>query len=384
MVIVPAMRRGGERLRSNRTSAADLWLIVALVALVGCSPPAAPLSASPNFAASPTVALPSPSVVPPTAALSSAALPNATPCVPTSYPPPPPPPRPKPQPEFNGRAIDPYPYSIGLVKVQIAVCRDAASLVAKYGLKGPATYATPPPFTDADRQFGLDRFFYLGVVPGTEPQEVERLAVHPEDFVSVTLPYIPIVSVVTTAPMPMPPNPAVGPPGSSFSMLLCCWPAGTAVTKTFSVPDGTSRTVPDVAGADGRVPAGWGGSPEDPRGLYVVTATGGGRADRLRFAIGGSCRVASQFVGDGDNAIFGHLPDRLEVTFCGGTELGPAEIARFLADYSLMRSSISQREGASVYVLQIQGSETSVSLVRRALADERVRSASVVPVVPGP
>jgi len=53
-------------------------------------------------------------------------------------------------------------------------------------------------------------------------------------------------------------------------MRTCCWDPGTKVTKTFTTPSGKTFVINDVAGADRTVPAGWGGSNVDERGIYSV------------------------------------------------------------------------------------------------------------------
>lgn len=362
-------------MRRTLTYAAAILSIVA-----GCVP-----VAPPDRVPSESPAAISPAAVGSPAASSPAATPTATPCV-SPVPETQPPGFFKPQPEINGRTVDPHPYFEGLISVKIAVCAAPIDeLIARYGLKGPARQVFTPPFNESARRVGLDRHFQVGVEIGTEHREVERLAAHPEDFEVVTL----AVEAWGGAPegyipRPEPPDPAAGPPGTSFTMRVCCWKARTAVMKTFIAPDGTTHVVSDVVRDDNTVPARWGGSSTDARGLYFVTTRGGGVASRMRFAIGGPCWLPSKYIGDSDNAIFGHAPDRIEVSFCMGRRPDAAEVEAFTTSHGSNLISTAERAGSTVYTFGIGSGRRPMDLVRELLRDDRVRFAAVIPVIPGP
>lgn len=361
-----------------------IYAVAVLLIAASCAP-----AASPGRGSSASPATISPAASGSSASPSPAATPTATPCA--SFAPLPPPPRDKPQPEVNGRTVDPYPYVEGRINVKLTACGDSIdTLVAKHGLKAPVTRMFSPPFDESDRRAGFDRIFEVGVEIGSEHREVDRLAAIPEDFERVTLVFENWGGVPEGyIPMPGPPNPAAGPPGTSFTMQVCCWRAGTPVTRTFVAPDGTTRVANDVVRDDNRVPVRWGGSRSDARGLYHVIVRGAGRdgapvAARMRFAIGGSCRIRTQYIGDSDNAIYGHAPDRIELTFCNGRRPSGPELRVFSDKYTLSFIDSADRDGAAVYTFGVPEGRRPVDLVRELLRDDRVRSAAVVPVVPRP
>src|SRR6267378_3783340 len=174
----------------------------------------------------------------------------------------------------NGNLDLNVPYRLGFVRFNLLPCRDIEVTRAKYGL-GPATRViTEPPDPNSDPDDIRSRYYAASVPVGQEAAFVTRLVGHPEDFQYVEfafiptggVPEVPFVAGSTVEPM-------AGPAGTSFTMRICCFPEGTSVTKTFRVPSGRTIVIRDSARADRTVPAGWGGSVDDERGLYTVTVT---------------------------------------------------------------------------------------------------------------
>jgi hypothetical protein len=165
----------------------------------------------------------------------------------------------------NGNLDIGQPYVLGHVLVIIPACRDIRALAQKYGL-GPTALVTTSSTADP-----LTRYYRVGVPAGEEAATVIRLVTHTEDFQYVIVDYIPIGGVPeATFIRQSTVVPAQGQPGTSFAMQVCCWDAGTAVTKIFTTPTGRRIVIADVAQANRTVAAGWGGSPDDERGTYTV------------------------------------------------------------------------------------------------------------------
>ena len=98
-------------------------------------------------------------------------------------PPIPSPPRLKQPPvSVTGRIDLPYDFERGVIRVRLQPGVSIDGVMAKHGLKGPATYWNTPPFDAADHRSGIDRSYRVGVEPGTEKTTVVRLAPHIEDF----------------------------------------------------------------------------------------------------------------------------------------------------------------------------------------------------------
>jgi hypothetical protein len=116
------------------------------------------------------------------------------------------------------------------------------------------------------------RYYRASVPIGEEASAVTRLAAHPDDFQYVEFDFVPhgcaleATDCYTNSDV----TPREGPVGTSFAMTICCWPSGTRVTKTFTTPSGQKIVLNDIARANQTVPAGWGGSNTDERGLYTV------------------------------------------------------------------------------------------------------------------
>jgi hypothetical protein len=68
-------------------------------------------------------------------------------------------------------------------------------------------------------------------------------------------------------------------------MRICCFDAGTTVVKTFTLPSGRNIVIADTAAQDRTVPAGWGGSVDDERGLYTISVTDDHIASMVRFRV---------------------------------------------------------------------------------------------------
>src|SRR6267378_3164126 len=174
----------------------------------------------------------------------------------------------------NGNLDLNVPYRLGFVRFNLLPCRDIEVTRAKYGL-GPATRViTEPPDPNSDPDDIRSRYYAASVPVGQEAAFVTRLVGHPEDFQYVEFAFIPtggVPEVPFVAGSTV--EPKAGPAGTSFTMRICCFPEGTSVTKTFRVPSGRTIVIRDSARADRTVPAGWGGSVDDERGLYTVTVT---------------------------------------------------------------------------------------------------------------
>ena len=244
---------------------AATFLLIACEARMPTDVPSGGPAVAPSIAVSSPTPLPSVSVVP-----------APTPCVPGA----------------TSTSVQTLPsgsdqiwaYREGLIYAKIAQCRDVDELVRKYALLGPATHSSSPPFNEGERRVGLDRGFHIRVETGDEPALVERLAQWKDDFDYVSLVWYAYVCVLTCGPQPKI-EPTSGPLGTQFVLQFCCWPAGTAVEKRFTRPDGQTTTLRDVARDNGTVPAGWGSGPRDPLGTYVVKVWGGGTAEVMRFRI---------------------------------------------------------------------------------------------------
>jgi len=175
----------------------------------------------------------------------------------------------------NGNLDLNAPYWLGSVQFFLLPCRDIAAVRDRYGL-GPATLViTEPQNLNSDPDDIRSRYFRASVPVGSEASFVTRLAAHPEDFQYVEFATVSrgCVSTPTSPPCVLNSSvePAQGPAGTSFRMRICCFDAGTPVTKTFTLPGGRTIVLPDTAGDDRTVAAGWGGSVDDERGVYMVT-----------------------------------------------------------------------------------------------------------------
>ena len=183
----------------------------------------------------------------------------------------------------NGSLTLKIPYALGVVRFAIVTCRDIAAIRDKYGLGAVSLYRGELSKSPSDF---FARYYSATVQKGDEPTTLRRLAAHPEDFQYTELAWIPVggapeVTFVRMSTI----DPSEGPVGTSFQMRFCCFDAGTAVTKTFKLPDGTSTVVNDIARADTTVAAMWGGGPNDQRGDYTVVVQGAGRGSLLTFSV---------------------------------------------------------------------------------------------------
>jgi hypothetical protein len=177
-------------------------------------------------------------------------------------------------------------YHEGTLSVRVAVCRSIDDILARYRLPGPAVRSFTPPFDPVALAVGLDRHYRVAVAPGVEHTLVEELSRQTQDFDHVQLVYAANLCVVSCPPSPRASvEPAAGPRGTEFRLQFCCWPAGTAVEKIFTTPDGRVIRIADTSRADSTVVAGWGSGPSDPLGSYVVRVRGNGLAQILRFRI---------------------------------------------------------------------------------------------------
>lgn len=143
---------------------------------------------------------------------------------------------------------------------------------------------TEPSDPNSDPDDVRGRYFSARVPVGEESFFVTRLAEHPEDFQYVEFAFAPVACVMNcTVASTVEPKEALA--GTSFKMRICCFDEGTRVDKTFTLPSGRTIVIPDTAGSDRTVPAGWGGSVNDERGLYTVTVTSGEIGSMVRFRI---------------------------------------------------------------------------------------------------
>ncbi len=188
----------------------------------------------------------------------------------------------------NGNLDLNVPYRLGFVRFFVVPCRDIDVIRAKYGLGSAERVITEPPNPNSDPDDIRSRYYRASVPTGAEAAFVMRLVAHPEDFQYVEFALIPHACAVnegsglcvTGSTI----EPKEGPAGTSFKMRICCFEPGTAVTKTFTLPGGRTIVIADRA-QDGVVPAGWGGSAGDERGLYTVTVTGDQIGSIVRFRI---------------------------------------------------------------------------------------------------
>lgn len=262
---------------------ARLWSVLLTVAiLAGCesalpAPTATPLtrpSTTTAMPATPIGVLPSQTEQPRVAT----PAPIATPCT-------------RPTPSLvlplvlqNGNLDLNVPYWLGFVQFFLVPCRDITMILARYGL-GPATLVITEPSTpNADPDDIRSRYYKASVPVGAEAAFVARLAAHPEDFQYVEFAFVPVSCVISCA-VRSSIEPNEGPAGTSFKMRICCFDGGTSVTKTFTLPSGRTLVIPDTAGPDRTVPAGWGGSAGDERGLYTVFVTTDQIGSTVRFRI---------------------------------------------------------------------------------------------------
>jgi len=177
------------------------------------------------------------------------------------------------------------------VQFFVVPCRDIDTISTKYGLGHLERVITEPPSPSSDPDDIRGRYYRSTVPAGAEASFVARLTARPEDFQYVEFAFLsrscipegppigPLCFVSSTL------EPKEGSVGTSFKMRICCFPPGTAVTKTFTLPSGRTIVIPDKAGQDETVPAGWGGSADDERGLYTVTVAGGEIGSMVRFRI---------------------------------------------------------------------------------------------------
>jgi hypothetical protein len=191
----------------------------------------------------------------------------------------------------NGNLDLKTPYRLGFVQFNLVPCREIDSIRDRYGLGPAALVITEPPNPISDPDDVRSRYFRAAVPVGAEAAFVMRLAAHPEDFQYVEFAFITRGCAIQGSPTGPPCfvssmlEPTEGPVGTSFTMRICCFPAGTVVTKTFVLPSGRIIAIPDRAGQDELVSAGWGGSFSDERGLYTVTVTGDQIGSIVRFRI---------------------------------------------------------------------------------------------------
>jgi len=240
----------------------------------GTVTPAAP-SARPSESGAPTAAALSATPRPPTATPCSRPTPTLVPALVFQ----------------NGNLDLNAAYWLGFVQFFLVPCRGIATVQSGYGL-GPATLViTEPPNSNSDPDDIRSRYYRASVPVGQEAAFVKRLAAHPEDFQYVEFFLVSRACAITGSPvepicvMNSTVEPKEGPAGTSFKMRVCCFDPGTAVTKTFTLSSGRTIVIPDMAGRDGTVSAGWGGSADDERGLYTVTVTSEKIGSIVRFRI---------------------------------------------------------------------------------------------------
>jgi hypothetical protein len=254
-------------------------LLIAAV-LVGCERAPTPVAAAPSETGSSATTTPA-STTPAT----TVSTPGPTQCS-------------KPTPSLvpalafqNGNLDLNTPYRLGFVQFNLVPCREIDSIRAKYGLGSAALVITEPANPISDPDDVRSRYFRAAVPIGMEAAFVTRLAARPEDFQYVEFAFVPHACAVQGPPagplcfVASTVEPKEGPAGTSFTMRVCCFPAGTAVTKTFILPSGRTIVIRDRAGQDETVPAGWAGSAADERGLYTVTVTSDDIGSTLRFRI---------------------------------------------------------------------------------------------------
>ena len=176
------------------------------------------------------------------------------------------------------------PYWLGSVQFFLVPCRDIDVIRQKYGL-GPMTRViTEPTNLNVDPEDVRGRYFRAGVPVGEEATFVARLASHPEDFQYVEFARI-SQGCAGGCRLHSTVEPSEGTAGTSFTMRICCFDPGASVTKTFVLPSGRTIVIQDSAESDRAVPAGWGGSADDERGVYTVTVIAGQIGSMVRFRI---------------------------------------------------------------------------------------------------
>lgn len=158
--------------------------VVAIGALLGCTPPPAGSAGSPAVAPSAEPLATGVGASAPAGTYSFTARPAAT-C------------RVLPTPDYigqepphapvNGQPGLSGPTLRGVILVQIRQCRDIQAILKKYGLPGPATRYIDVPETDDTIANGSARWFRIGVALGTESATVVELYRHPEDIEYVQL-----------------------------------------------------------------------------------------------------------------------------------------------------------------------------------------------------
>jgi hypothetical protein len=180
------------------------------------------------------------------------------------------------------------PYRLGFVQFFLVPCRAIDTIRQKYGLGPAALVITEPPNSNSDPDDIRSRYFKARVAIGEEAAVVTRLVAHPEDFQYVEFAFMTHACAVQGSSVCFTGStlePMEGPAGTSFKMRICCFPEGTAVTKTFMLPSGRTIVIRDTAGQDETVPAGWGGSAADALGTYSVTVTSEEIGSTVRFRI---------------------------------------------------------------------------------------------------
>jgi hypothetical protein len=184
----------------------------------------------------------------------------------------------------NGNLDLNVPYWLGFVQFNLVPCREIDTIRERYGLGAAARVINEPSNPNSDPDDVRGRYYRASVPLGAEGAFVTRLVAHPEDFQYVEFAFLSL-ACISNCVVASSVAPKEGPAGTSFNMRICCFDAGTQVTKTFTLPSGRTIVIPDTAGSDRTVPAGWGGSAEDERGLYSLTVTGGQIGSTVRFRI---------------------------------------------------------------------------------------------------
>ena len=267
----------------HATRTSSIWRLAVLASVLVCACESAGPSVLPAALSSDRrTAEPFPTAPVPTTPLGpiAVALPSPTPCS-------------RPAPSLvpalvyqNGNLDLNVPYRLGLVRFNLWPCRDIEVVRTKYGLGPAARVINEPSDPNSDPDDIRSRYYAASVPVGQEAAFVTRLVGHPEDFQYVEFAFIPTggvpeVPFVYSSTV----EPKEGPAGTSFKLRICCLPEGTSVTKTFAVPSGPPIVIRDTARADRTVPAGWGGSADDVRGVYTVTVTSDEIGSIVRFRI---------------------------------------------------------------------------------------------------